>query len=300
MTELGNLLKEARLEKGMSLDDLQAATKIQKRYLLGIEEGNYATMPGNFYVRAFIKQYAEALQLNSDEIFETYKNDIPATYNDDLPEKLSRVKTRKTFSERGSKVFDLLPKVLITVVVIGVVALVYYFMQNYARTNTNESANNQNAPVNYVKSKNLDQADANANNSKNKQSNTQKDTNKTQNANQPDSSAQVISPGKISGGNHTTYQVTNANKFVVKLVSRASSWVSIKNSKGALQFQGVLKAGGTNTQTVDLSNDTAAVIRIGNASVTDIFVNDQKINYTIPPNQVTVQNIMIQYVPKNK
>ncbi|MFL6517543.1 MAG: helix-turn-helix domain-containing protein, partial [Bacillus sp. (in: firmicutes)] len=56
MTELGNRLKEARLAKGLSLDDLQSMTKIQKRYLIGIEEGNYASMPGNFYVRAFIKQ----------------------------------------------------------------------------------------------------------------------------------------------------------------------------------------------------------------------------------------------------
>lgn len=67
MTELGNRLKEAREEKGMSLDDLQAATKIQKRYLTALEEGNYDVIPGKFYVRAFIKQYAEAVGLNSEQ-----------------------------------------------------------------------------------------------------------------------------------------------------------------------------------------------------------------------------------------
>ena len=41
LTELGNRLKEARVAKGFSLDDLQEITKIQKRYLIGIEEGNY-------------------------------------------------------------------------------------------------------------------------------------------------------------------------------------------------------------------------------------------------------------------
>ena len=61
MTELGKILKEAREAKGLSLDDLQQITKIQKRYLIGIEEGNYDMMPGKFYVRAFIKQYAEAV-----------------------------------------------------------------------------------------------------------------------------------------------------------------------------------------------------------------------------------------------
>ena len=68
LTELGNRLKEARLVKGLSLDDLQEITKIQKRYLIGIEEGNYSMMPGKFYVRAFIKQYAEAVGLEPEEI----------------------------------------------------------------------------------------------------------------------------------------------------------------------------------------------------------------------------------------
>ena len=69
MTELGARLKEARLAKGYSLEDLQEITKIQKRYLIGIEEGNYSIMPGSFYVRAFIKQYAEAvgLELGADD-----------------------------------------------------------------------------------------------------------------------------------------------------------------------------------------------------------------------------------------
>ncbi|EFV79334.1 hypothetical protein HMPREF1013_00250 [Bacillus sp. 2_A_57_CT2] len=128
MTELGNRLKEARLAKDMSLDDLQKVTKIQKRYLMGIEEGDYSMMPGKFYVRAFIKQYAEAVGIEPEEIFEQYKNDIPAQMNDDIPEKLSRVQSRKDLSGRTSKVFDILPKVLIGVFIIGLIAVLYNFL----------------------------------------------------------------------------------------------------------------------------------------------------------------------------
>ena len=109
MTELGTILKEAREARGLSLDELQSITKIQKRYLLGIEEGNYSMMPGKFYVRAFIKQYAEAVGLEPDELFEQYKSEIPATYNEELPEHLSRVQTRKGISPDTSKIFDILP-----------------------------------------------------------------------------------------------------------------------------------------------------------------------------------------------
>ena len=48
MSELGNRLREAREEKGLTLDDLEEMTKIQKRYLKGIEEGNYDLILANF------------------------------------------------------------------------------------------------------------------------------------------------------------------------------------------------------------------------------------------------------------
>ena len=100
-----SILKEARIAKDLSLDDLQEITKIQKRYLIGIEEGNYSLMPGNFYVRAFIKQYAEAVGLDPEELFEEFNNEIPSTHADDIPGQLSRVKTKQTIGEGSSKVF---------------------------------------------------------------------------------------------------------------------------------------------------------------------------------------------------
>jgi cytoskeletal protein RodZ len=298
LTELGNRLKEARLAKGLSLDDLQSMTKIQKRYLVGIEEGNYDSMPGNFYVRAFIKQYAEAVQIDPDEIFETYKSEIPVTYNEDLPVQLSRVKTRKAAASRSPVVYDVLPKVLIAVFIIGAAALLYYFLQQHAKNNATDTLNKQNQPVSFVKSKDLEKSNTQSKKTEtNTSSSKNNNTNKSGGPAQPAPPKQTITVVKNSGIN-TTYQVQNANKFVVKLVSRGQTWVNIKNSKGVSLFQGLLKSGGS--KTVDLSNDSSAFIVVGRTVDTDIYVNDQKINYTIPPTQVVRQNITIQYVPKNK
>jgi cytoskeletal protein RodZ len=301
VTELGNRLKEARLAKGLSLEDLQSITKIQKRYLIGIEEGNYSSMPGNFYVRAFVKQYAEALQLNPDEIFETYKNEIPATHNEDLPEQLSRVKTRKTVSEGSSKIFDIIPKVLIGVFIIGAAGVLYYFVVNNVGDKANDLINNENEPVKFVRSQNLEKAE-DAEKDKTKENEKEEVTDEQQTVEETpvvEAPKQELTPVQNSGKN-STYDLKNADKFVVKLVSTGQTWVNVKNSSGQSKFQGLLSTTATPSTVVDLSGDTKAVIVVGRAVDTEIYVNDQKLEYAIAPTDVVQQNITIQFVPKNE
>ncbi|MCM3725914.1 DUF4115 domain-containing protein [Neobacillus cucumis] len=298
LTELGNRLKEARLAKNLSLDDLQTITKIQKRYLVGIEEGNYESMPGNFYVRAFIKQYAEALNLNPDEIFETYKNEIPASHNDELHH-LSRVKTHKAISKGDSKVFDVLPKVLIGVFVVGIASVLYYFIANHAGNNNNETVSNDREQVKIEKSTELEKVKANQ---VVKEDETQKEKEaakpKTETPPPADTPKQELTAVQ-SQGRTTTYELKNTDKFVVKLVSKGQTWVSIKNGKQKTFFQGTLRKGATESQTQDLSAENIAVITVGNAADTDIYINDQKLEYAIPAT-ANVQNIKIQHVLKNQ
>src|SRR5690606_40205179 len=89
----------AREEKSLTLDELQNITRIQKRYLVAIEEGKYEILPGKFYARAFIKQYAEAVGLEPEILFDEYRNEIPLTNENDIPERLSRIKTEKLFHQ---------------------------------------------------------------------------------------------------------------------------------------------------------------------------------------------------------
>ncbi|RXT15180.1 RodZ domain-containing protein [Ammoniphilus sp. CFH 90114] len=77
MNELGEMLKEARIKKDYTLEDIQKTTKIQKRYLEAIEEGNLDALPGHFYARAFVKSYAEAVGLDPEVVLGQVKAELP-------------------------------------------------------------------------------------------------------------------------------------------------------------------------------------------------------------------------------
>lgn len=106
MSELGALLKTARQEKGLSLDDIQEQTKIRKRYLEALEEGDYDVLPGKFYIRAFIKNYAECVGLDADEVLRHYQVEAPELempVSETLPARKPK-RMRSAASERFGKI----------------------------------------------------------------------------------------------------------------------------------------------------------------------------------------------------
>ncbi|MUG45625.1 RodZ family helix-turn-helix domain-containing protein [Paenibacillus woosongensis] len=103
MSNLGQQLKEARLARGLSLDDVQDMTKIRKRYLEAIEAGDYKVLPGSFYVRAFIKTYAETVGVNADELLNEHRQDVPAPQVEQTMEPVLQKRRSRQTSERNSK-----------------------------------------------------------------------------------------------------------------------------------------------------------------------------------------------------
>lgn len=293
MTELGNILKEAREAKGLSLDELQSITKIQKRYLIGIEDGNYSMMPGKFYVRAFIKQYAEAVGLDPDPLFEQYKNEIPNTYNEELPEQLSRVQSRKSISPDTSKVFDVLPKILIGVFIIGAIALIWYLIVQYAGDEAKEPATTDKGKTTLEESEEIAD-DGNGSDEGNESGDAEEEPAEEESVPE-ETPAQELTVVSNSGSN-TTYEVKNTDKFVIKIVSLGQTWVGVSNGTGKAVFQETLVKGKNENKSVDLSNETQAIINVGYAPATEIYVNDQKLEYAVSPEKDMTQKITINFV----
>lgn len=68
----GAHLRNIRIAKGVSLDEISAATKVKKSYLEAIESDNPKRFPAPVFMKGFIKAYAKALGLNPEEISEKY------------------------------------------------------------------------------------------------------------------------------------------------------------------------------------------------------------------------------------
>ncbi|HOV78697.1 MAG TPA: DUF4115 domain-containing protein [Bacillota bacterium] len=72
--EIGERLKKAREERGLTLEAVEEETKIRRKYLQAMEEERFQILPGPIYAKAFLKNYARFLNLNVEEIMESYKN----------------------------------------------------------------------------------------------------------------------------------------------------------------------------------------------------------------------------------
>ena len=72
MGTLGQYLSSARELKGFDLHDAAQHTRISIQYLKALEQEDFAKLPGEVFVRGFLKNYAKFLGLPEQEVLEKY------------------------------------------------------------------------------------------------------------------------------------------------------------------------------------------------------------------------------------
>ncbi|MFN3430359.1 MAG: helix-turn-helix domain-containing protein, partial [Candidatus Sericytochromatia bacterium] len=78
--EVGQALKEAREAQGRTQEEIAETTRIATRHIRAIEEGNEKELPEVFYIRSFLKKYADAVGLSASEVADAYsKAPVPTT-----------------------------------------------------------------------------------------------------------------------------------------------------------------------------------------------------------------------------
>jgi len=285
MTELGTRLKEARLQKGYSLEDLQEITKIQKRYLVGIEEGNYTSMPGSFYVRAFIKQYSEAVGLDPNEILQQYQNDIPASQVSEVAQSFSKSHNRRNLVKTTSsnKMMEAVPKIIVGLFVVVIIIIMVTLI--WKKVSESSPAIEEDTKVQFLQQPAItedpeeeDKDDA--------------EENKEDVVEEVVEPVQTISPAvALPDGASFEYTLTGAEQVKLRIdIVNGPSWIGIRDVNGTeLLTKNNYQMG--ESFEFDASSLDYMRIRLGRALNVKVFINDQE----VPMNTEKItQNLIIK------
>ncbi len=79
LAAVGERLRAAREASGRSLGDIEAVTRIRVAYLGAIDGGRRGELPGDVFVKGFLRAYANAVGLDGDQVVAQYKRSLAAT-----------------------------------------------------------------------------------------------------------------------------------------------------------------------------------------------------------------------------
>ena len=72
MGTLGKYLHEARVARGFDLREAAQQTRISAQYLKALEEEDFSKLPGEVFVKGFLKNYAKFLNLDELDVMQRY------------------------------------------------------------------------------------------------------------------------------------------------------------------------------------------------------------------------------------
>ncbi len=72
LQELGSVFYRARMELNLSIEELEQQTKIRSRFLRAIEDGRFDEIPGEVYLKGFLRSYARAVDLDPEQVLIQY------------------------------------------------------------------------------------------------------------------------------------------------------------------------------------------------------------------------------------
>jgi cytoskeleton protein RodZ len=95
--EIGPSLREARVRQGLEFAEIETATKIRGKYLHALEDEQFEVLPGETYIKGFLRTYAEHLGLDG----QLYVDEFNSRYV--APEELQPIRARRTAHTRSHR-----------------------------------------------------------------------------------------------------------------------------------------------------------------------------------------------------
>ena len=119
MFAIGSSLQEARLRQGLSFLEVEQATKIRAKHLKALEEEQFELVPGQTYVKGFLRTYAEYLGLDGQLYVDEFNSRYGTGEEEPAPIARAPVGTRPRRFESRLVLFVLLGIAAVTALVIA-------------------------------------------------------------------------------------------------------------------------------------------------------------------------------------
>ena len=252
---IGEVLRLARINQGLSLEELHRKTDIQLDLLEALETDDFDKLPSTFYARSFLRKYAWAVELDEHIVLDAYDSGSMITYEEVDVDEIELSGRRRSNRKKQSY----LPLFYFLLFSLSIIAFVSYYVWNYIQT---QPINTSEASYSVVTTTTSDSTTEVTSNS---QSTTETNVAKT-------------SAVTISGEGDTISVVYKTSKETAELqlsVKDTQSWVSVSDTDLA---GGVTLAPGNQTATTTISKKTPVTITLGVVKGVKIKIDNQEID----------------------
>ena len=258
---IGEVLRLARINQGLSIEELQAKTDIQMNLLEAMEADDFDRLPSPFYARSFLRKYAWAVELDERIILDAYDSGSMITYEEvDVDEEDLSGRRRS-----NKKKTSYLPLFYFVLFALSILIFVTYYVWNYIQTQPMRPSSANYSVVNSTGSTTSSSSSSSSQTSS--------------------SSSIAESTITVSGeGNRieARYKTSKETATVQLTVSDATSWVSVSGSE--LEGGVTLSADNKNAKTT-VSTKNPVTITLGVVKGVTVTVDNQ----TIDTSKLTTQ-----------
>ena len=209
---IGEVLRLARTNQGLTLEELHKKTEIQLDMLEAMEADDFDQLPSPFYTRSFLRKYAWAVELDERIVLDAYDSGSMITYEEvDVDE--DELTGRRRSSKKNKTSF--LPLFYFILFALSIVIFVTYYVWNYIQTQPERSTASSYSVVQATSSTSSATPSSTSSSSSSSSSN--------------------IEPAIIVSGEGNRVEVAyKTSKETAKLqlaVSDVTSWVSVSESE---------------------------------------------------------------------
>lgn len=292
---IGEILREARVAKHLTLEEVEEKTAIPSPHLLALELEQFKLIPKD-KIETYLQQYSEAVELDTADLLEKYHEQEVDSSDEEQEEHVVESTTTNTGSivktpqdetisiaksasddsfiigSRSSrykgkeKTNSYLPIVMLCLVALGILAFVSFVTWNQLQSDSNNASTSYSV-VHSSSSTTTDSTSSESSSSTSESSSSEEDT-----------SLKMSTEGS---GNSLTVNLSNVTDSLtveISLSGADSSWVSVTNSESN-DSGTLLSSTGTTSYTAVLpSGTTSSLITLGVTEGVTVTIDGQEVD----------------------